>query len=294
MPEEMVTRTADSPAAATGESGMMNAVRDFIQENAAPGDNSQWATSEHDGQAASQDYDGGYEDNNYDDILDEVLGINRTVTPQEPDEQPGAVPYERFREVNEKARQLQDVESKLSKWSSVIEQLESQGYGDAEAVLAAQAEQAAKAEEAQLRQYYQGLVDQQGLDPNVAQMQMEAQLSKMQYERQMEEVNNYMMMQQRDVALEQFPLAARAPALVDNLIAAGYDPYQAVEAVHEQVRTIVSSLVPEVAAKVSQGRRAPQPIGQSGSPRMAPVNNGQQRRAGWSDLLGINRGRNSL
>jgi len=293
MPEEMVTRTADSPAAGSGESGMMNAVRDFIQENADPGDNSQWATSEHEGQGASQDYDGDYEDNNYDDILDEVLGINRTVT-QEAPEEPGAVPYERFREVNERARQLSDVESKLNKWSSVIEQLESQGYGDAEAVLAAQAEQAAQAEEAQVRNYYQGLVDQQGVDPNVAQMQMDAQLSKMRYERQMEDVNNYMMMQQRDVALSQFPLANRAPALVDNLIAAGYDPYQAVEAVHEQVRTIVSSLVPEVAAKVSQGRRAPQPIGQSGSTRMAPVNNGQPRRSGWSDLLGINRGRNSV
>jgi hypothetical protein len=295
MPDEMEMRSADSPAAPDGNTGgLANAVYDFVRDNAGSEDFSQQATREYNSPDAS-DNDGGYDDLDYDNIVNDVLGLEQKNPYVEsvPDDR-GAVPYERFREVNEKARQAQEYEDKLSRWGRVIEQFEQQGYTDADAVDAALTQQRVDQEDMQLRQYYANLAESQGVDPYVANMQMEAEMAKRQYERQMEEVNSYMLMQQRDVAVQQYPLANRAPAMVDNLIAAGFDPYEAAEAVHEQVRIITSSLIPEVAAKLKNQSRAPQPMGGGNSARMQAPQGGPAPRQGIASLLGISRNRNVI
>ena len=105
----------------------------------------------------------------------------------------------------------------------------------------------------------------------------------------------YMLMQQRDAAVQQFPLAQRAPGLVDNLIQAGFDPMDAAQAVHEQVRTIAQSLAPEIASRMNQTKRAPQPMGNGQAARMAPTGGGNgQQRTSLGSLLGITRGRGTL
>ena len=300
MPEEMMTRTTDSSAVAMGETGGLgNAVSDFIQNAAGSDDNSQWAISEQAGQDADQfDEYGDGEDENYDDIVNDILGVESTSHHSQQDaysEQPNPVPYERFREVNERARQAEEYETKLQKWGRVIEQFEQQGYTDASQVDAALEQQRQAAEDQAVRQRYQQLVDSQLLDPAVAEAQYEAESARMGYERQMQQVQEYMMYQQREAAFQAYPLAARAEVLVDNLIQAGVDPVYAAQAVHEQVRTLTQAMVPEITSRIKKQQRAPQPISQGQAARMGPTGGGGQNRpSGFAALLGIQRGRGTL
>lgn len=297
MPEEMMTRTMDSSAIAMGETGQLNdAVTDFSQDNAGPDDYSQRAISEL-GQNADEfnEYDDD-DDENYDDLVDDILGVERQTFLQDTDnEQPNPVPYERFREVNERARQAEEYENKLQKWGRVIEQFEQQGYTDASQVDAALEQQRQVAENQAVRQRYQQLVDSQLLDPAVAEAQYEAESMRMNYERQMQQVQEYMVYQQREAAFQAYPLAARAEVLVDNLIQAGVDPVYAAQAVHEQVRTLTQAMVPEITSRIKKQQRVPQPMGQGQSARVSPSGgNNQNRTSGFAALLGITRGRGSL
>ena len=298
MPEEMVTLTSDSPAEAPG--GLGNAVADFIQDNAGLEGNSQWATSETDGsyETADDGYDevAEVDETDYDSLTDELLGIdNGQMYAQEPEE-PGAVPYERFREVNERARQATEYEERFNRWGRVIENLESQGYQDADAVDAMLAQQEQQRSEYQIQNRYRQMADQQLIDPQLAEAQARAEIMQQRYEGQMAQVNQYMLSQQRDYAVQQYPLAQRAPELVDNLISAGFSPEQAAQAVHEQVRTITRSLVPEITSRLSRSQRSPQPMGNANTAVPAPPGRGvpQQRGSSIGALLGIVRGKNTL
>lgn len=301
MPDEMMTRTTDSSAVAMGETGGLgNAVSDFIRDAADSGDNSQWAISEQAGQDADQfdTYDDGGDDDNYDDLVNDILGVDTQPQYSEQDaysEQPNPVPYERFREVNERARQAEEYEAKLQKWGRVIEQFEQQGYSDASQVDAALEQQRQAAEDQAIRNRYQQLVDSQLLDPAVAEAQYEAESARIGYERQMQQVQEYMMYQQREAAFQAYPLAARAEVLVDNLIQAGIDPVSAAQAVHEQVRTLTQAMVPEITSRIKKQQRVPQPMGQGQAARMGPTGGGgQSRPSGLAALLGIQRGRGTL
>jgi len=293
----MVMPTPDSPAGATG---LGDAVTDFIRDAAGSEDNSQWAIGEHEGQDADpayEEYDGEYVEDgeDYDSVADEILGVNQGYQDQGHND-PNPVPYERFREVNERARQAAEYEARLNRWGRVIEQLESQGFQDADQVDAMLAQQQQQQQEDSIRQRYQQLADSQLLDPALAQAQQEAEIIKLRYEQQMQQVQGYMLSQQRDAAYEQFPLAQRAPELVDNLIDAGWDPHQATQAVHNQVQTLTRSLVPEIASRMQSSRRVPQPLGQGQAARATPTGggNGRQQPSGWGALLGIQRGRGTL
>jgi hypothetical protein len=299
MPEEMVTLTSDSPAEAPG--GLGNAVADFIQDNAGLEDNSQWATSENEGsyETADDGYDDVQEvdDTDYDALTDELLGVDdgHQMYVQE-QEEPGAVPYERFREVNERARQATEYEDRLNRWGRVIENLEAQGYQDADAVDAMLAQQEQQQREYQIQNRYRQMADQQLMDPQLAEAQARAEIMQQRYEQQMAQVNQYMLSQQRDYAVQQYPLAQRAPDLVDNLISAGFSPEQAAQAVHEQVRTITRSLVPEITSRLSRSQRSPQPMGNANTAVPASPGRGVQQQRGSSigALLGIVRGKNTL
>jgi hypothetical protein len=298
MPEEMVTLTSDSPAEAPG--GLGNAVADFIQDNAGLEGNSQWATSETDGsyETADDGYDevAEVDETDYDALTDELLGVDRGQYYEQEPEEPGAVPYERFREVNERARQATEYEERFNRWGRVIENLESQGYQDADAVDAMLAQQEQQRSEYQIQNRYRQMADQQLMDPQLAEAQARAEIMQQRYEGQMAQVNQYMLSQQRDYAVQQYPLAQRAPELVDNLISAGFSPEQAAQAVHEQVRTITRSLVPEITSRLSRSQRSPQPMGNANTAVPAPPGRGVQQQRGSSigALLGIVRGKNTL
>lgn len=274
MSDEMVTLTPDSPAGATDSYG--EALSSFDGTDAGFGQEVQGATGTE---------PAGIDVNN-ESYLEQLLGIAEQ-------QQPGNVPYERFREVNEKAKTADQYSSELGAWQAVIDEFKQQGFNSAADVQAALMAQQQQAEEQQIRERYESLQNANILDAQSAYAQQEAEITKLRYERQMQQVQQYMTAQQTQEAMQSYPLAQRAPDLVSNLVMSGIDPRAAAEFVHNQVKGIAKTLVPELTNKlVSNG---PTPI--SGG---RPAANPQPPKApgtGLStltQLLGISRNQNSV
>lgn len=272
MSDEMVMPTPDSPAGAT-DSGLREAFAGFIQENADPGQEAQGAIGA---------VDAGLDVDN-DAYLNDLLGV----------ETPGNVPYERFREVNERAKQADQLSNEFDAWRGVIDEFKQLGYNSAADIQAALEQQQLAQEEAEISQRYQQLQDANVIDPYNAQLQQEAELTKLRYERQMQKVNSYLLQQEQSQAMSQYPLANQAPELVQGLVRSGMSPTEAAQAVDQQIRALTKKLVPELATKL-QGQAAPTPMsnGQAAA-RPATAQSGQGLST-ISQLLGISRNRNSM
>lgn len=273
MSDEMVTLTPDSPAGAT-DVGMSETYGDFAATDAGLGQEAEWATPADD-----------VPDVNDDSYLNDLLGLAG--------QEPGNVPYERFREVNERAKQAGEFGGELDKWRAVIDEFKQQGYQSAADVQAALQAQQQQAEEAEIRQRYESLQQANIIDAQSAYAQQEAEITKLRYERQMAQVQEYMMAQQTQSALQNYPLAQRAPDLVNNLVMSGVEPQQAAQFVHEQIRALAKTLVPELTNKLVT--RTPTPIqnGQAAANPQRPAAPGTGLSA-LTQLLGISRHQNSL
>lgn len=271
MSDEMATLTSDSPAGATDVNGAASAILDAVRE------------------AADSEYVGTDGVNNGADVpadysaTDDTLGyLSESVNGNEP----GPIPYDRFREVNDKARNYSD---RLSKWDSVIQQFEQQGYSSAADVQKALALQEQQAQEDAIRQRYQDLTQQELVDPNTAKLQLEAELTAFRYKQAMTEMNQFMAQREREQAIQQFPLAQKANHIVDKLISTGVQPSEAVKMVHELTHGLQQSMRQEVTQQVSQSQRTPTPVSQASSAN-AVVGGTQQTNTGrrsLSALLGI-------
>lgn len=201
--------------------------------------------------------------------------------------EPGPIPYDRFREVNDKAKSYSE---RLDKWADVISQFEQQGFQSAADLQKAIQQQQVQAQEESIKQRYRELESQDLIDPATAQLQLDAELQKFRYEQAMAEVSQFMVQREREQAVQMYPLAQKANHMVDSLVNAGIKPSDAVRMVHEQIQSLQQSLVPELTKQVVQGQRTPTPQSQAGS--AAPVVGGTQqspRRMGLSELMGINR-----
>lgn len=201
--------------------------------------------------------------------------------------EPGPIPYDRFREVNDKAKSYSE---RLDKWADVISQFEQQGFQSAADLQKAIQQQQVQAQEESIKQRYRELESQDLIDPATAQLQLDAELQKFRYEQAMAEVSQFMVQREREQAVQIYPLAQKANHMVDSLVNAGIKPSDAVRMVHEQIQSLQQSLVPELTKQVVQGQRTPTPQSQAGS--AAPVVGGTQqspRRMGLSELMGINR-----
>lgn len=286
MSEEMVMHTPDSPAGASDDYGVGNAILDMVQESVAP---ESFAEDVND--TAVQD--GSYSEDQYDPY--DLLGVEQPSTMYSDVNDPSPVPYERFREVNERAKQAND---QLSRWSQVIQEFERQGFHSAEDVNLALARQQQAAQEQAIISRYRDLEQQELIDPDTGRLQMEAELEKFRYQQAMQEVSHYMIEQQKSQALTQYPLAQRNQASVDSLVQRGIDPVDAARIVHEQVEQITKALVPELVQRLNQGRQAPTPTSTRQTVRATVSNGGQQQAQGGrstlSQLLGISRNRQSI
>lgn len=203
--------------------------------------------------------------------------------------EPGPIPYDRFREVNDKAKTYSE---RLDKWADVISEYERQGFNSAADLRKAIQQQEVIAQEESIKQRYRELESQDLIDPATAQLQLDAELQKFRYEQAMAEVSQFMVQREREQAVQMYPLAQKASYMVDGLVNAGIKPADAVRMVHEQIQSLQQSLVPELTKQVVQGQRTPTPQSQAGS--AAPVVGGTQqspRRMGLSELMGINRNR---
>lgn len=294
MSDEMVMRTTDSPAVATGDYGAAEALLDSIQGAADP---QEWALNEEE----SNDWQLGSDEDVYTDDGFEPENLEQTLRQQLYDtlaDEPGSVPYERFREVNEQARSGREYQERLERWSDVIQQLESNGFQSAADVQRALQEQQWQQQEDQIRSEYDQLMSQDIVSPELAQAQAEAEINKLRYDRLMNQMSEYMVTQQRESALQQFPYARRGMDMYEGLIQNGMNPMDAAEYVHNSVAGIVESIVPQLTGMLSERMQVPTPIDTSYSNQQVvsqpdPV---QSRGAlsSISRLLGIGRSPNQL
>lgn len=267
MSDEMVMQTPDSPAGAT-DGGLGEAFSSFIQDAAGPD------------LAAEGALNAGASEIDTDALINNLLGVE--------EDQPGAVPYERFREVNERAKAADSVSSELNAWQSVIDEFKSQGFNSAADVQRALAEQQQYAQEAEIRDRYERLQQANVLDGPSAYAQQEAELTRVRYERQMAEVQSYMLEKQTNEAMSAYPLAQRAPELVQNLIATGVDPANAAAQVHNMVRVTAQALLPDLTNRLkSAGAVTPMSNGRSAAQAQSAPR--QNNVSTLSQLLGISR-----
>lgn len=279
MSEEMVIPTSDSPAGAS-DSGAASAIVDMVRESVGP-------------DTSAQDVNNTGVQESYD--IYDLLGVDQPVNEQAVTETPNPVPYDRFREVNERAKQASD---RLSRWGDVISEFERQGFGSAQEVQAALQQQAQQQQEQAIIDRYRDLENQELMDPQTANLQMQAELERFRYQQAMTQVSQYMVDQQKSQAFAQYPLAKRNENFVNSLVQRGVEPVEAARIVHEQIDQLTKSLVPELLSKIQQGRSVPTPTGNGNSARPTVTNGGQTAQQGsrstLSQLLGIGRNRNSI
>jgi len=285
MSEEMVTRTADSPAAAPGNVG--GALIDFVRDSAGPNDSGEMALNS---STSSNDVSQQTTDSVFDQSSMQERVKKHLLDSALPEKAPGNVPYERFKEVNDEAKQLRNAQEAYSKWADVIKQFEESGFQSAADVQQAYKQQQEQALESQIRERWQNEVNSNYMDPELARVQAESEIQKYRYDQVVSQMNSYMVSQQREQALQQFPYASRAQDVMDSLIQQGMNPMDAAAAVHRQVTGLVESLVPQLVDMVSNQQNTPTPIGSGDSANaMVPPqqNNPQNRLSGITRLLGI-------
>lgn len=279
MSEEMVTLTSDSPAGAS-DSGAANAIMDMVRDTVDPG-------------SIAQDVNNTGVQESYD--VYDLLGVDQAPTQPVAQEDPNPVPYDRFREVNERAKSAND---RLSRWGDVISEFERQGFSSAADVQAALIQQQQQAQEQAIVDRYRELEQQELLDPQTSQLQMSAELERFRYQQAMQQVSQFMLDQQKSSSYAQYPLAKKNEAMVDDLVSRGVQPTEAVRIVHEQVDRLTKALVPELLSRMQKGQAAPTPSGSGNSARPAIANGGQPvsqgARSSLSQLLGIGQNRKSI
>lgn len=204
----------------------------------------------------------------------------------------GPIPYDRFREVNEQAR---SAKHELDQWSDIIQEFRQQGFNSAADLRKAASQREAAMQEESIRTRYRELEQQELVDPQTANLQLEAELERFRYQQAMSQVSQYMIQQERQTAVAQYPLAQQAPAMVESLINRGVPPQEAVKITHEQIANLRKSIQSDVTKQVAQGRNSPMPTGRGNSAQ--PVVNGNMPQGGRSTLsalMGIGRNRNSV
>ena len=292
MSEEMVMRTADSPAAATGDMGVGSAIIDHVRQ-AATADNQDWALNDSETNYDSENNTEIDNDEEWNAAL-ELYSAEEQVRQRLLDNlgrtEPEAVPYERFREVNEQAKAAKEYQSRYDQWADVIQQFEQNGFNSADDVKRALEAQHEQLAEQQIRDKWLSAQSEQYLDPQLAEAQAEAEIQRYRYDKLNQQVNSVLTQQQRNAALTEYPYARRAVQMVDNLISSGLNPREAAAQVHSQVEGLIESMVPELAELVAKQRKAPIPIGtsESAQPVVRPSEPARSSSSGiFSRMLGI-------
>ena len=267
MSDEMMTLTPDSSAGATDFSGAASAIMDEV------GSFAESYTDSIDG--VNGDAYVQADDSAYDGQPSHIQG------------EPGPIPYDRFREVNDRARQAQ---AQLDNWSEVIQGLQAQGYRSAEDVRLALQQQQLQAQENEIRTRYQELENQNLVDSTTANLQMEAELEAFRYRQAIAEARQYMVQNEKQKAFAKYPAAQQATQMVDALIGQGLQPEAAAQLVANQLETMSKNLRSNITKQVATNRSIPTPTsGGTTAPNVSAGNTVGGARSTLSQLLGINR-----
>lgn len=278
MSDETMIPTPDSSAGASDGYGIGNAILDEVRDAA---DYDSFSTP-----GVNDGADVLADDSAYDWSQDQshITEAN--------DNDRGPIPYDRFREVNEQARSARQ---ELDQWNDIIQEFRQQGFNSAADLRKAAVQREAQMQEESIRTRYRDLEQQELIDPQTANLQLEAELERFRYQQAMAQVSQYMIQQERQTAVTQYPLAQQAPAMVESLINRGVPPQEAVKITHEQIANLRKSIQSDVTKQVAQGRNSPMPTGRGNSAQ--PVVNGNMPQGGrmsLSALMGIGRNRNSV
>lgn len=200
-------------------------------------------------------------------------------------EEPGPIPYSRFKEVNDQYRELK---AQKEAEAAILQQF---GFSSIEEMRAAAELEQQRLEEERVNAYFQSQVDDGELDETTAAMRRDLEIQRMQFERERQQVREVLMNQHKQMAMNAYPSASQAPDMVDELINAGIPPDKAAA----QVAAMVDRF--SLAAKSQALRQpvAPTPVSasnQAAQPTRSlnPLDSWREQASrSWRDILGGNK-----
>lgn len=293
MSEEMVMRTSDSPAEASDNVGLSS----LLTQDSSYANEPETAPALNTAEDASETLDFSWLDDIASEPPDPQELIRQKLTESlSAQKTPENVPYDRFREVNEQAKAAKDVAAQYEKWADVIQALESDGYTSGEQLRNAWAQQQQQANEDQIRQKYQTMSEANLLSEDAARISADYEIQRMKYEELLSQVESQKRSQSLEQAFREYPYARRGEQIVNNLVARGVDPIEAVSYVHTELANMAESLVPELASMFEAQKQVPIPIDTSESAQPVVQEATPTRGLGgvFSRLMGIGRNNNGI
>lgn len=293
MSEEMVMRTSDSPAEASDNVGLSS----LLTQDSSYANEPETAPALNTAEDASETLDFSWLDDIASEPPDPQELIRQKLTESlSAQKTPENVPYDRFREVNEQAKAAKDIAAQYEKWADVIQALESDGYTSGEQLRNAWAQQQQQANEDQIRQKYQTMSEANLLSEDAARISADYEIQRMKYEELLSQVESQKRAQSLEQAFREYPYARRGEQIVNNLVARGVDPIEAVSYVHTELANMAESLVPELASMFEAQKQVPIPIDTSESAQPVVQEATPTRGLGgvFSRLMGIGRNNNGI
>jgi DNA-binding TFAR19-related protein (PDSD5 family) len=293
MSEEMVMRTSDSPAEASDNVGLSS----LLTQDSSYANEPETAPALNTAEDASETLDFSWLDDIASEPPDPQELIRQKLTESlSAQKTPENVPYDRFREVNEQAKAAKDIAAQYEKWADVIQALESDGYTSGEQLRNAWAQQQQQANEDQIRQKYQTMSEANLLSEDAARISADYEIQRMKYEELLSQVEAQKRSQSLEQAFREYPYARRGEQIVNNLVARGVDPIEAVSYVHTELANMAESLVPELASMFEAQKQVPIPIDTSESAQPVVQEATPTRGLGgvFSRLMGIGRNNNGI
>lgn len=293
MSEEMVMRTSDSPAEASDNVGLSS----LLTQDSSYANEPETAPALNTAEDASETLDFSWLDDIASEPPDPQELIRQKLTESlSAQKTPENVPYDRFREVNEQAKAAKDIAAQYEKWADVIQALESDGYTSGEQLRNAWAQQQQQANEDQIRQKYQTMSEANLLSEDAARISADYEIQRMKYEELLSQVESQKRSQSLEQAFREYPYARRGEQIVNNLVARGVDPIEAVSYVHTELANMAESLVPELASMFEAQKQVPIPIDTSESAQPVVQEATPTRGLGgvFSKLMGIGRNNNGI
>lgn len=289
----MVMRTSDSPAEASDNVGLSS----LLTQDSSYANEPETAPALNTAEDASETLDFSWLDDIASEPPDPQELIRQKLTESlSAQKTPENVPYDRFREVNEQAKAAKDVAAQYEKWADVIQALESDGYTSGEQLRNAWAQQQQQANEDQIRQKYQTMSEANLLSEDAARISADYEIQRMKYEELLSQVESQKRSQSLEQAFREYPYARRGEQIVNNLVARGVDPIEAVSYVHTELANMAESLVPELASMFEAQKQVPIPIDTSESAQPVVQEATPTRGLGgvFSRLMGIGRNNNGI
>jgi len=288
-----VMRTSDSPAEASDNVGLSS----LLTQDSSYANEPETAPALNTAEDASETLDFSWLDDIASEPPDPQELIRQKLTESlSAQKTPENVPYDRFREVNEQAKAAKDIAAQYEKWADVIQALESDGYTSGEQLRNAWAQQQQQANEDQIRQKYQTMSEANLLSEDAARISADYEIQRMKYEELLSQVEAQKRSQSLEQAFREYPYARRGEQIVNNLVARGVDPIEAVSYVHTELANMAESLVPELASMFEAQKQVPIPIDTSESAQPVVQEATPTRGLGgvFSRLMGIGRNNNGI